>query len=47
MQQKKPYFIGFLQKIQLKIQSLFNMKNADILLIRNCFKTNNIKKDIL
>ena len=47
MQQKNPYFIGLLQKIQLKIQSLFNMKNVEILLIRNCFKTNNIKKDIL
>ena len=47
MQQKNPHFIGLLQKIQLKIQSLFNMKNVDILLIQTSFKTNKYKKDIL
>ena len=47
MQQKNTHFIGFFQKIQLKIQSLFNMKNVDILLIQTSFKTNKYKKDIL
>ena len=43
MQQKNLQFPTFLIKIQPKIQLLFNIKIANILLLNISFKTTNIK----